>query len=44
MTCKTKMGKGYINDYIFLFKGKDCKVERFQKSWDPRQAYEILLS
>ena len=44
MKCKTKKGRDYINDYIFLFKCKDGKVLRFQEYWDSKQAYELLMA
>jgi ketosteroid isomerase-like protein len=43
MTCKTKAGKDYINDYLFLVECRDGKVARFQEYWDSKQAYDLLL-
>jgi len=44
MKCKTKAGKDYINDYLFLFKCDNGKIARFQEYWDSKQAYEILIA
>ena len=43
MQCKTKAGKDYINDYLFLVKLKDGKLWRFQEYWDSKQAAELLF-
>lgn len=44
MKCKTKAGKDYINDYLFLFKCENGKIARFQEYWDSKQAYDILIA
>jgi len=44
MKCKTKAGRDYINDYLFLFKCDNGKIARFQEYWDSKQAYEILIA
>jgi ketosteroid isomerase-like protein len=43
MSCKTKKGVDYINDYLFLIKMKDGKVHRFQEYWDSKQAFDLLF-
>ena len=43
MQCKTKAGKDYINDYLFLVKLKGGKLWRFQEYWDSKQAAELLF-
>ena len=43
MTCKTKTGRDYINDYLFLVKCRGGKVARFQEYWDSKQAFDLLL-
>ena len=43
MQCKTKTGRDYINDYLFLIELRDGKVARFQEYWDSKQAFELLL-
>ena len=42
MTCKTKLGLDYINDYLFLVKLEGGKVHRFQEYWDSKQAHDVL--
>jgi ketosteroid isomerase-like protein len=44
MKCKTKAGKDYLNDYLFLFKCNNGKVVRFQEYWDSKQAFDILIA
>jgi enoyl-CoA hydratase/carnithine racemase len=44
MTCKTKLGRDYINDYLFLVKCRDGKVAHMQEYWDSKQAYDLLLA
>ncbi|MEM7412076.1 MAG: hypothetical protein AAF430_17745 [Myxococcota bacterium] len=43
MTCKTKQGRDYINDYLFLVKLRDGKIARFQEYWDSKQAFDLLF-
>ena len=43
MTCKTKKGVDYINDYLFLIKLKNGKIWRFQEYWDSKQAFDLLF-
>ena len=43
MKCKTRAGKDYINDYLFLVKLKGGKLWRFQEYWDSKQAAELLF-
>lgn len=43
MKCKTKAGRDYINDYLFLVKLRDGKVAEFQEYWDSKQAYDLLF-
>jgi ketosteroid isomerase-like protein len=44
MTCKTKLGRDYINDYLFLVKCRDGKLAHMQEYWDSKQAYDLLLA
>jgi ketosteroid isomerase-like protein len=44
MTCKTKAGKDYVNDYLFWVTVRDGKVARMQEYWDSKQAYDLLLN
>ena len=43
MSCKTKTGRDYINDYLFLVKLEDGKVVKMQEYWDSKQAFDILF-
>jgi ketosteroid isomerase-like protein len=43
MKCKTKRGRDYENDYLFLVKLENGKIRRFQEYWDSKQAYELLF-
>ncbi len=43
MQCKTKQGTDYLNDYLFLVKLKDGKVQRLQEYWDSKQAFDLLF-
>ena len=43
MACKTKQGRDYLNDYLFLVKLRDGKIARFQEYWDSKQAYDLLF-
>ncbi|MEE2678535.1 MAG: hypothetical protein VX546_08170 [Myxococcota bacterium] len=43
MQCKTKAGRDYINDYLFLVKLKEGKLWRLQEYWDSKQAAELLF-
>jgi ketosteroid isomerase-like protein len=43
MTCKTKAGKDYVNDYLFLVELKDGRIWRFQEYWDSKQAFDLLF-
>ena len=43
MQCKTKAGRDYINDYLFLVKLEDGKIARFQEYWDSKQAHDLLF-
>ena len=43
MQCKTKLGRDYINDYLFLVKMRDGKIARFQEYWDSKQAFDLLF-
>jgi len=43
MQCKTKTGKDYLNDYLFLFELESGKVKRFQEYWDSKQAFDLLM-
>ncbi|TMA34808.1 MAG: hypothetical protein E6J87_05790 [Deltaproteobacteria bacterium] len=43
MCCKTRRGRDYVNDYLFLVKLRDGKIERFQEYWDSKQAFDLLL-
>ncbi|HEX4863515.1 MAG TPA: nuclear transport factor 2 family protein [Acidimicrobiales bacterium] len=43
MTCDTKAGRSYINDYLFFVELRDGKVARFQEYWDTKQAFDLLL-
>ena len=42
MKCTTKLGRSYINDYLFLVKLRDGKVCRMQEYWDSKQAFDLL--
>lgn len=44
MTCETKVGKRYTNDYLFFVEMRDGKVARFQEYWDSKHAYDLLLA
>ncbi len=44
MQCRTKTGKDYINDYLFLVQFRDGKICRFQEYWDSKQAFDLLLA
>jgi ketosteroid isomerase-like protein len=43
MQCKTKAGRDYINDYLFLVKLEGGKIARFQEYWDSKQAFDLLF-
>jgi ketosteroid isomerase-like protein len=43
MQCKTKAGRDYVNDYLFLVKLEGGKIRRFQEYWDSKQAWEVLF-
>ena len=43
MQCKTKAGRDYINDYLFLVKLKEGRLWRLQEYWDSKQAAELLF-
>jgi ketosteroid isomerase-like protein len=43
MRCKTKAGRDYVNDYLFLVKLDGGKIRRFQEYWDSKQAFELLF-
>ncbi len=43
MKCKTKAGRDYINDYLFLVKLRDGKVCHMQEYWDSKQAFDLLM-
>ena len=43
MTCTTKAGRDYVNDYLFLVKLKDGRIWRFQEYWDSKQAFDLLF-
>ena len=44
MRCKTKAGKDYLNDYLFLVKLRDGRVCHFQEYWDSKQAFDLLFN
>lgn len=44
MSCKTKVGLDYINDYLFFVDMRDGRVARLQEYWDSKQAYDALLA
>ena len=43
MRCKTRRGRDYINDYLFLVKLENGKIRRFQEYWDSKQAFELIF-
>jgi ketosteroid isomerase-like protein len=43
MRCKTKAGRDYVDDYLFLVKLEGGKIRRFQEYWDSKQAFELLF-
>ncbi|MCA9510767.1 MAG: nuclear transport factor 2 family protein [Myxococcota bacterium] len=43
MRCTTKLGRDYVNDYLFLVKLEGGKIARFQEYWDSKQAYDVLV-
>ncbi|MFK7733455.1 MAG: nuclear transport factor 2 family protein [Pseudomonadales bacterium] len=43
MQCRTKKGTEYLNDYLFLVKLKDGKVQRMQEYWDSKQAFDLIF-
>lgn len=43
MKCKTKAGRDYINDYLFLVKLRDGRVCHLQEYWDSKQAFDLLM-
>jgi ketosteroid isomerase-like protein len=43
MRCKTKRGRDYENDYLFLVKLEDGKIRCFQEYWDSKQAFDLLF-
>jgi ketosteroid isomerase-like protein len=43
MQCKTKTGRDYINDYLFLVKLEGGKIARFHEYWDSKQAFDLLF-
>jgi ketosteroid isomerase-like protein len=44
MSCKTKTGMDYLNDYLFFVEMRDGRVARLQEYWDSKQAYDLLLA
>ena len=42
MACKTKLGRDYVNDYLFLVKLENGKIRRLQEYWDSKQAFDLL--
>ncbi len=44
MSCKTRDGRDYLNDYLFLVKCRDGKVAHMQEYWDSKQAFELLFA
>lgn len=43
MRCKTKRGRDYENDYLFLVKLENGRIRRFQEYWDSKQAFDLLF-
>ncbi len=43
MQCKTKKGTEYLNDYLFLVKLHNGKVQHMQEYWDSKQAFDLLF-
>ena len=43
MRCKTRRGRDYINDYLFLVKLETGKIRRFQEYWDSNQAFDLIF-
>ena len=43
MRCKTKRGRDYENDYLFLVKLEGGRIKRFQEYWDSKQAWTVLF-
>ena len=43
MKCRTKAGRDYVNDYLFLIELRDGKIARFQEYWDSKQAFDLLM-
>lgn len=43
MRCKTKRGRDYENDYLFLVKLEGGKIRRFQEYWDSKLAFDSLF-
>ena len=43
MCCKTRRGRDYENDYLFLVKLRGGKIVRFQEYWDSKQAYDLIF-
>lgn len=44
MSCKTKTGLDYINDYLFYTELRNGMVARFYEYWDSKQAYDLLVA
>jgi ketosteroid isomerase-like protein len=44
MQCRTKRGRDYVNDYLFLVKLENGKIKRFQEYWDSKQAFDLLFA
>ncbi len=43
MQCRTKKGTDYLNDYLFLVKLQNGKVQRMQEYWDSKQAFDLIF-
>ena len=44
MRCRTKQGKDYLNDYLFLVKLEGGRIRRFQEYWDSKLAFDTLFA
>ncbi len=44
MQCRTRQGRDYLNDYLFLVKLEEGKIKRFQEYWDSKLAFETLFT
>ena len=40
---RRKRGRDYVNDYLFLVKLENGKIQRFQEYWDSKQAFELIF-